>query len=498
MPLAMLLTVVGLALSVVLATVVMAEQRNTRRDLGRTSALAAAHSGVDVAISSIRLAVRGDASGDPRALPCTTTPLTGSVSTGGSAYSVRVYYTMTAPTPGTVPTSVWACGTSAAGMPAYAYIESTGVSGGISRTLTATYALTTVVSNEKVPGGIIRAFGNAGTPDYCFAAATTTPASTQLQIRLCDVNDARQQFAYSAGLTLYLTALKSPSGQQLCLDAGAMNVNDPVTFQPCTAQPVARQVWGSDDSTAFYVMPTTSTRRCMESSAEYADATVKLAAMKSTAYCTNLDDWSETQTFLTASSTGGGRAGPQTQQLVNSAQFGRCIDITADDVNSTYLVSFPCKQQITGGVLWNQRWTEPEIPAGEDSAVGPIYTVQGGTTDAYCLRSPGTTVRGSYYPTVTRCDPNGVLPADQKWTLYGDTGNKLTAYRIESTYGAPSGSAYCLGISDPAVSNPDLWDDGFNLRVSKLILQPCTNSDMQKWNAFTTTTKGSLGDFTER
>jgi hypothetical protein len=119
-------------------------------------------------------------------------------------------------------------------------------------------------------------------------------------------------------------------------------------------------------------------------------------------------------------------------------------------------------------------------------------------TGGYCLRSPGDVTRSSYYPTVTTCNPTGVVATDLQWTVRGDTGNSTTMYRIESTYQAPAGSAHCLSVSDPEASSPDLWNDsGFNLNVSKLILQSCSNSELQKWNAFTLTTKGSLNDLTE-
>ncbi|GAA0813607.1 hypothetical protein Sya03_56380 [Spirilliplanes yamanashiensis] len=495
---AMLLTVVALGLSMVLASVVSAEQRNTRRDTSRMTALAAAQSGLDVALSAVRLARRTDGTGDPQALPCTTAPrpaLSGPVSAGGGAtFSVRVYYSTTPPVAGTVPSSLWGCGPTATGMPAYALIVSTGTAG-ISRTMSATYTFTTVIQNEKVPGGIIRSFGNAGTPDYCFAAGSTAPLNTQLLIRPCNPADARQQFAYTAGLTLQLTKIKA-GGQRLCVDAGTMALNAPVTFQLCAADLVARQVWGSDDSSAFYVMPNATTRRCMESSAEYADATVQLVAMKSASYCTQPGTWQVQQTFFTSSATGGGKAGPATGQLVNGAQFGRCIDVTADDVTSEYLISFPCKQPLTGEVLWNQRWNVPQVPAGEDHADGPIWTVPTGTTQAYCLRGPGTTARPGYYVVVTTCNPGGIVAAAHQWRVWGDTGNKTTSYRIESL--APGGPGTCLTVTDPAAPNPDLWDETWNINASKLVMGTCNGTDFQKWNASSVSTAATVRDVTER
>ena len=54
---------------------------------------------------------------------------------------------------------------------------------------------------------------------------------------------------------------------------------------------------------------------------------------------------------------GAGAAGASSGQLVNFNQFGRCLDVTNQDVTSAYLIAWPCKQAPDPtNVAWNQRW----------------------------------------------------------------------------------------------------------------------------------------------
>ena len=50
------------------------------------------------------------------------------------------------------------------------------------------------------------------------------------------------------------------------------------------------------------------------------------------------------QNWAPDAAVGAGAAGPLTTQIVNFSQFGRCIDVTNQDVTSTFLIVWPCKQ----------------------------------------------------------------------------------------------------------------------------------------------------------
>ncbi len=53
-----------------------------------------------------------------------------------------------------------------------------------------------------------------------------------------------------------------------------------------------------------------------------------------------------------------GRPATTTQSLVNYSEFGRCLDVTGQNVNATWLIDYPCKQAPDpSNIAWNQRWT---------------------------------------------------------------------------------------------------------------------------------------------
>jgi hypothetical protein len=510
MSIALLLTIVGVGLSSLLAATVTGQMRNTRFDVQRTHALNAAQSGIDVAVSAIRSTTKPDNSGngDASLLPCG--PISGTVSDGRAAsYTVSIYYLAARPPAGDV---AWArsqppisCspGLGPATLPRYALLESTGYAraGTPGRTVVATYTLSTSMSNPKIVGGLIHAHRTSG-PDMCMSAgADQLVGGEYLYVMLCDTTSRRQKFAYQPNLNLKLVGSETsaaPGG--MCLDAGTPHVaNAPVRFRPCEASTIPRQQWGQNDYSAFQgtsdgvsldrfcfniVSPGTSGSRVVLGDSATDPAACYVA-------------WDSRKTFFPDSTVGSGRAGPAQKQLVNDNQFGKCIDMTADDVTWPYLVIFPCKQQLTGTVQWNQAWNTPVIPAGATSATGPIYT--NNTTDGYtyCLRSPGTTTRG-YYPTLTRCTPATVTSSTMLWTVRGDTGFFSTSYRIESTYGTTANNPFCLTATDPDAPDPDLWvTDGFG-SFSKLALATCTDSTPQKWNVASVITGSTLEDAVER
>jgi hypothetical protein len=202
-------------------------------------------------------------------------------------------------------------------------------------------------------------------------------------------------------------------------------------------------------------------------------------------------DWNSRKSFFPDSAVGTGRAGAATNQLVNNDQFGRCIDVTADDVDSDFLVVFPCKQRPSGDVQWNQFWITPTIPAGATSASGPVYTTWKGVR--YCMTSPGSAAPGKW----VRVHPcPAVIPPEMTWTYREDTGFYSTSFRIESTYGA-AGVNFCMSPTDPNAASPDLWVT-FDVPFSKLVLASCTGSDLQKWNVSPFTVTGPLKDVVER
>jgi hypothetical protein len=501
----MLFAVVGLGLSATLTTLVIIEHKGTQVATTRNTALDAAESGLDVALANIRASVRGtDSSGDPDQLPCA--PLTGTIGTSNTtSYTVTLYYLTTEPPSGDV---AWAAshklactaGNGPSALPAYVMLVSTGRANTTTttRTVTATYSVTSTVRNERILGGNIKNYDINGVNNFCLTAGNAPVVGTQLAIENCDTTKAGQQFTYQNGLTINL------KNTNLCADGRTSIVNltenagNGVTLQNCATDPVPHQTWSHNDDAAFVGTDDGN----IENDLCWNIVSNKIVlADLNTSPSTCGNKWGNAKSFFPASDVGTGRAGTATGQLVNSDQLGRCVDVTANDVNWGFLIVFPCKQSVTGTVLWNQTWKLPTIPDGAASATGYIYTIHSGTK--YCIQSPGNTSNadrgdGSPYSAIKlkSCTAAGSPPLDLAWTVYLDTGRWKTSYRIESTYNAGSGT-YCLAAADPAGPAVTRWTT-YNLKFSKLILSACNGSDLLKWNAFSRFYESSLTDITEQ
>jgi hypothetical protein len=276
-----------------------------------------------------------------------------------------------------------------------------------------------------------------------------------------------------------------------------------VVFRPCLTPVSVRQQWSLNDRGSFEGTTdgTTLNNTCFHlTNPGTAGSAVVLHAVASDPADVAEGDracrtaYSNARTFTPDPDVGTGGAGTpitntagrMTTQLVNFDQFGRCLDVTADNVNAGHLVIWPCKQNPSGVVQWNQVWSLPTPTGTATSATGTIWTTRNGQD--YCLLSPGTT---SGYVRVQLCA--GAPAAAVQWTRRYGTGVFASAYRIESTYGAPAGTTYCLAPTDPKAVAPDLWEQG----ASKSVLQVCDSSAAQKWNASPTILTSSLTDLSE-
>jgi hypothetical protein len=475
MPLALLLTVAGIGLSLALMSVLTAQTASTRAELRRTNAVNAAQSGLDAALGAIRSAVRTDrpTSGDVGALPCNTMPgagalaatsaryaVTGRVSAGSAVtFGTRIHYLEQAPPSGDV---AWAEANALQCRPplaqlAYAMVVATGADGpDVRRTLTATYSFATTFQNTNLAGGRILLFAKDGDPaDLCLAASAAV-VGARLVTRVCDAADRRQSFSYEANLNLVLVG----SNPRLCIDGGSgMTADAFVTLRPCAGE-TAWQQWNSNDISAFTVIRPDTTSMCMVAvdKSGPSDVVVRenvLDAMP----CDHR--WDNGSSFSVGPTVGSGRAGPSTGQLVNLAEFSRCIDVTADDPTRGFLVVFPCKQSTTGAVLWNQYWRLPAMAPGQTSGSGPIWTtvdqadnVYDGRT--YCMTSPGSVAAGDYV-TMTECVPSAVPLGPLTWTVFADTGARSSSYRIESDFNKAAAGACASSRTCPRSGTGERW-----------------------------------------
>ncbi|GIH89964.1 ricin-type beta-trefoil lectin domain protein [Planobispora siamensis] len=474
MPMALLLTMVGLSLSALLVPVVLGQMDTTRSGSERVRTLHAAEAGVDTAVGQIRAAVDGEGNGLVEQLPpCELTGTLGSDSALGSPrYRVKItYQDVDRNDMGCSPTEV----------PAYAALVSTGIEKpGVAftvgtagtRTIEAIYSFKT--TNANIFGGAIRIAQASGT-GLCMDAGQNNespPAGTRLRMQKCQPGTSEQQFAYTEDLSLKLVGSETSTAPMgMCLDAGATPQASGayVVFQPCLNR-TPRQQWSINSSSNF---EGTSNGvglngRCFNmQSPGVASSYVVLGSC---------GGGNTQRAFRSDPGVGAGMANAATGQLVNFKQFSRCLDVTDLNVTSKYMIAWFCKQAPDGNVPWNQKWSFPAVPTSTvgtsvaAKATGRIRTVNG---SGYCLRSPGSPAAGKY-TTVTSCAATGTLAKDLQWTLYGDTGDYTTSYRIIDAYG------YCLAPTDLETATTEtVHSDG----TSKVKVEVCSGSELQKWNA---------------
>jgi hypothetical protein len=147
------------------------------------------------------------------------------------------------------------------------------------------------------------------------------------------------------------------------------------------------------------------------------------------------------------------------------------------------MIAWYCKQDPGALVDFNQQWVHPVPVLPAVSKSGPIIVnnasansnaTSGAAANNYCLKSPGTATSTSWV-TVAAC-PDAATQAQDAltWTVFHDTGDYGTSYRIKDYKGN------CLQPTEQGtgISN-DFHGDG----TSKIKVATCTTADIQKWNA---------------
>jgi hypothetical protein len=484
LPLAMLVTLIGVMLSAVLTPVLIGEVQSTRNQVWRVHALDAAQTGLDIGLGQIRNANDGTGNGVRAKLPCG--PFAGHVGVGGTArYQVTIDYLNADPrghTDAWVTTNHLTClaGNGTVSIPAYALLRADGTDQATgaftavpTRSVRATYTFQTV--NQVVLGGLIHSYHPPLATDLCLDAGSANPAvGTNLTLQRCTTASAQQTFAYNSNLTLALTSSKSPTQPLgLCLDAGPVphGAGNVVQIRQCGATTMPQQQWSLNDSSNFEGTANGSSLDGFCFNAQSPGSVGSFLVLGSAGNGTCHGGYDARQSFLPEATVGAGAAGATNSQLVNLSQFGRCLDVTEQNVAYPYLTAWPCTQAPDpANVTWSQKWVTPTIAAGNSSATGRITTNPG---SLYCLESPGSTAAGQY-PKLVGC-PGGTTPQNLTWTIYSDTGTYATSYRIVDGYG------YCLAPTDPTATPADLHPNG--QQVSKLVVTTCGGSALQKWNA---------------
>jgi hypothetical protein len=498
--------------SALITPVVVRQFTSTRSLVDRNTEINGAQAGLDMMMAEVRAASQANTASTGRTglladLPgCTLSGNAGVANTSTLPYQVTVaYYDGDG--------NALSCPPTAA--PATAKVTSSGIGAdGRMRTLSATYVFST--SNTQIAGGSIR-IDTSSPSQLCFdAGSAMSPTNgTPVTMQVCN-GSSRQLFGYTANLFLKLiNSERSPDAPDgMCLVAGNTAgtaaatphaVNQALVFLPCpvssnkTLYPTSPLFQWSLDGNSRFEATTASqgidSSYCVDMTANLVGSAVFLGTCSAN---------SQTNIWRSSPGVGAGMAGDNTNQLVNYAQFSRCLDVTGQSLTASYMIAWFCKQAPNKVIDWNQQWFHPTPkstppPAGTDEtlctnvstvcAKGNITISQGTKvvngaaalgTPVYCLKSPLNAAANAYV-TVVAC-PNGssdtsVKAADSGtgliWTVYHDTGSYATSYRIMDTAG------YCLTPTDLNATPKDVHTDG----TSKVKVGVCSSNELQKWNA---------------
>ncbi len=484
---ALLVTLLALSTSALLVPVIVNQAVQTRSLAERGNSIAAARAGLAVALTKIH-----NSAAVISHLPCI--PITGSTDTDTKAYyQVSIAYFSTNPVG---QSGAWltqnaiACPTA---VPAYARLTSIGTARPISnvgivtgRTLIAVYTFHT--SEVWGPGGRIKVASTGGQA-LCMDAGSATPGAA-LYTKLCEfTGNPAQTFFYDKNLNIVLVSSQSSTAPAGMCVQGSTQVGTQVTLQPCASPQKSSQQWAFNQNANFIEASDgiNVNAFCLKSSGPNAsDTPVTIGSgsecNKGTGDTTHIDDWAPDSTV------GAGAAGTVAGQLVNYAQFSRCLDAGSAIPTGTYAVAASCDQVPAPNVRpsWEQQWT---IPA--TGTPGPI-TIRGTDGYNYCLRSPAivykpTTVQA--YVDVPRCPTNPLTSTNFIWTMQANTGSRRTSYRVKDN------SGFCLATIDPKIA--DYWhNDGTN--ISKIVVADCGSSALQKWNAAPSVIAPPLNYFGEK
>ena len=479
-----MLIMVCTAISVLMLGVVVAQVKPTVFEAKNTRTISAAEAGIDASLSILRTAlgapdvITGQISGNPRKLPCTVAGTVGGTGTS-LRYNVAITYFKANPASKDANwrdknklTCVVGSGLSTA--PAYAIITSTGGDVAVAgydasvgnRTLESLYTFQAV--NATTAGGTIYTFGDG----YCLQAANPPQAGSTVSYipaTSCRTDGPRLLWSYGTDYGIHL-AVTDLSGTKLCLTGSG---GAPVTLQACTGafdqlfSWDAGAVWRGENSSK-----TNYSSECLGTGdSALTDLTDKL--LKITTSCASNGAWGS---FDPDPRVGAGAAGNTTHQIVNFLEFGRCMDVTNEQVSSTFMISYPCKQDPSRGSLlaWNHMWYYSE-PTDSTGSLGG-QKIQVNNPAAYCLTTPATSVSPAY-PTMTPCGPD----PKQIWTR---TAKAATSYADSWTFTDTYGRCISLG---------DKMDGSW----SKLLMATCNGGPEQKWNAPATTQGASLDNFKE-
>lgn len=497
----LVLAVTGIAVS---------QQVVAQRTLQRNDALEASEAGLDAALGELRAASSGG-TGLVEDLPCTNTPANGFTLTGylggsssGSYTTTVVYYQNVEPTVANLAagdTEPVACFTGTTSsfpdeVPNYALIESvgkdpqTGPETVPTRTIEEIYAFHN--TNQNIPGGIIPDY-NYANDDLCLADNNTTPAvGDSLYAEKCQTSGTTDfTWLYNANFTIELS--ESESSTPLCIQGNQST--DTVTLQQCLSSSSSSfylQQWGINDSGEYETVTTAGAPEglCINEITNTAGSKLDLASCSGS--------FSDNQTWAPAPQVGPGDAGVATDQFVNYDEFGNCMDVTNQNVSSSYLIDYMCKQFPDGAKWtpelgtdpydpdWNQRWQQISVTyQGNGEAYVELETHDLPHSDPgtlYCLYSPGNSNIGDTETHDEPNNPNWVVVKSCPALVGGEvpTGDQAYLWNVNST------STYLVHDYWQDCLKADTYDQqepASGSWFSTITVAKCDGDSAEEWNA---------------
>jgi hypothetical protein len=484
-----LLVLIMASLSMVVLALVMAQTRPTEFARKNTRTIFAAEAGVEAALSQIRSAggtpdFTGTIYGDLTQLPCA---LQGTVAdaAGDLSYQVQVRYYKDDPAG---QSETWLTANKMACKPAtqpiYAYITAQGFAettprlsaDDADRSLSTVYQFNT--TNTNIAGGRIYTFGDA----FCLRADGLTAGSTITYKAKseCGTDDDHELWLYDVDYKLKLAVTTIPGSTALCITGPvtAGGTGEKVTLQPCKTDAARwNQLWSWDTGARWQGQKQDLTN--YSGSCLYAGTTTNSAVGNAKLHvgsCASDQPWGS---FNPDPAVGAGAASADTIQIVNYLEFGRCFDVTDQQVGKAFMIVYPCKQDPSGGARlnWNHKWYYSEPATGSSVRENQQIYVKENNADSgkKCLQSPGAS--GTYVTLVT-CSASA---PNQQWDRYKDTGNAATSYTFVDYLGR------CVGLSE----------DKYNDAWSKIVVTSCSGEADQKWNAPAQKSDAQIGDYVE-
>lgn len=538
LPMVMLVVLIGMALGAVLVPVLVTQIRSSSFLTSRQDDLAAAQSGVDFVVGRIRAAAP-NGTGDSSRIPCASSgvasgpgsPITGTVgSPGTGAYRVTVQYYLKDPVvnPGQNPmTCVPGKGpytpgadTNGTVTPGFARITSTGTAAGAGqggrsqgRTIVSTYTFKT--TNRNVAAGQIYLYKSDRSARLCLDAGSSPAPQTALTVQTCNPENAvtaQQLWAYRSDLTLQLVSSTNSYDNGLCItptgdgsntQGGAPADGARVVLGLCNplGNPPFQEQWSLSDDTRFHASNSdTASTGTLSDYVLHVDGDLPSAGAP--VYLADPRKKSNYGVWVPNSQVGAGAAAAP--QLVNFAEFGRCLDLDSyqPKLNWDHILIYPCKQNPkSGAVLYNQkfyydatnRWLYNLLPDGKkyclmsQQAEGKYvqFTLcdDPGGIDGYDYTEPNNT-----YPRV----PNATA-AKLIWTMR-DGSTDLPYSKRYIFVDSSTDAQRCLGVGPPTTyANRGLYDPNDDWAVTAT----CDGSTAQKWNADPNVSSASINDITE-